>query len=344
MILVTGSSGHLGEALVRLLRSQGQEVCGLDVLPSEFTDIVGSIVDPQVCQSAIRDVTAILHTATLHKPHIATHSKQDFIDVNISGTLNLLEAAVQSKTVKAFVFTSTTSAFGDSLKSKKGEATWIDESVPSDPKNIYGVTKTAAEDLCLLFAKLYQLPCVVLRVSRFFPEDDDNENVRQEYKRDNAQALELLHRRADIFDMATAHVSAIDYCQDQLFQAQPSFDRFIITADNPFTRDDLQELAIDAPAVIQRYFPTAAAAFAKMNWKFYPRFDRVYRNDRAREKLGWVPKYSFEHVLDRIGMDQETQFWSELAQQVGKKGYHRGRPPLDDDDEGDKGPYPVDKT
>ncbi len=53
----------------------------------------------------------VVHAATLHKPHIVTHTAQEFVDTNMTGTLNLLEEAV-SAGVRVFVFTSTTSAFG----------------------------------------------------------------------------------------------------------------------------------------------------------------------------------------------------------------------------------------
>ncbi len=58
----------------------------------------------------MRGVTHVLHAATLHKPHVATHSRQEFVDTNVTGTLNLLEAAVANE-VRSFVFTSTTSTF-----------------------------------------------------------------------------------------------------------------------------------------------------------------------------------------------------------------------------------------
>ena len=58
----------------------------------------------------MRGVTAVLHAATLHKPHVASHGRQAFIDTNVTGTLNLLEAAVAQR-VQAFIFTSTTSTF-----------------------------------------------------------------------------------------------------------------------------------------------------------------------------------------------------------------------------------------
>src|ERR1700733_8986299 len=113
-ILVTGSSGHLGEALVRTLRQLDHEVVSLDIVEGAFTTCLGSITDRACVRRCISGANAVFHVATLHKPHIATHSHQDFIDVNITGTLTLLEEAVTAG-VESFVFTSTTSVFGDAL-------------------------------------------------------------------------------------------------------------------------------------------------------------------------------------------------------------------------------------
>jgi UDP-glucose 4-epimerase len=93
-ILVTGSSGHLGEALVRTLKSRGWEVIGLDILPSKYTSCVGSITDGSFVYNCLEDVETVYHTATLHKPHVGTHAMQTFIDTNKIGTLTLLEKAV----------------------------------------------------------------------------------------------------------------------------------------------------------------------------------------------------------------------------------------------------------
>ena len=146
-LLVTGSAGHLGEALMRTLPTAGQQAVGLDIKPSRFTHHVGSIVDRAFVGRCMRDVDAVLHPATLHKPHVATHARQDFVDTNITGTLNLLEEAVAAG-VRGFVFTSTTSAFGRALVPPPGApAAWITEDVVPMPRNIYGVTEVAAEDL-----------------------------------------------------------------------------------------------------------------------------------------------------------------------------------------------------
>ena len=146
-ILITGSSGHLGEALVRVLSEQEHEVVGLDIVNSPHTDIVGSIADRTTVHRCMAGVDAVVHTATLHKPHVDSHGRTDFIQTNIAGTLNLLEEAVAAN-VSRFVFTSTTSAFGRALTPADGEpAAWITEDVVPAPRNIYGVTKRAAEDL-----------------------------------------------------------------------------------------------------------------------------------------------------------------------------------------------------
>ena len=145
-VLVTGSAGHLGEALVRTLREAGHVVVGLDIKPSPFTNVVGSVSDKALVNGCMVGVEAVFHTATLHKPHVVTHSMQDLIETNVSGTMVLLEAA-KAHGVGAFVFTSTTSMFGDALRPPPGTpATWVTEDIQPIPKNIYGVTKTAAED------------------------------------------------------------------------------------------------------------------------------------------------------------------------------------------------------
>src|SRR5262249_27981042 len=110
-VLVTGSSGHLGEALVRTLKNTNHEVIGVDIVHSEFTNMVGSLVDREHGKRWIEGVDAGLPTATLHKPHLIPHGRQSFVDVNVTGTLNLLEEAA-TVGVESFVFTSTTSAFG----------------------------------------------------------------------------------------------------------------------------------------------------------------------------------------------------------------------------------------
>jgi UDP-glucose 4-epimerase len=313
-ILITGSSGHLGEALVRTLANGPHEVVSVDIAPSPFTQVVGSITDRAVVDECMRGVDSVLHAATLHKPHVATHPRQAFVDTNVTGTLNLLEAAVTNK-VRSFIFTSTTSTFGDALTPPRGQpAAWITEDVVPIPKNVYGATKTAAEDLCKLFHRNEGLPCLILRTSRFFPEDDDVPARRDAYAEANLKANEFLYRRVDVADVVSAHLAAVEKA------ATVGFGKFIITATTPFTRDDLPELGIDAPAVLRRRIPAYEAIYAAHGWKMLAALDRVYVNERARTALGWQPQYDFQRVLRNLAAGADPR--SELARAIGSKGYH----------------------
>lgn len=313
-ILVTGSAGHLGEALVRTLRSTDHTVIGLDITASPFTNVVGSIADRGVVDRVMRGVDAVLHTATLHKPHVATHPAQAFVDTNVTGTLALLEAAVTER-VRAFVFTSTTSAFGDALVPSPGEpAAWITESTTPIPKNIYGVTKTAAEDVCALFHRDHRLPCLILRTSRFFPEDDDHAQTREAYDAVNLKVNEYLYRRVDIEDAVTAHLIALERAPTI------GFGRYIISATTPFEREDVAALRIDAPRVLAMRVPSYEAEYRQRGWRMFPSLDRVYVNEHARTELNWRPRYDFAHILDRLRAGEDPR--SPLAIAVGYKGYH----------------------
>jgi nucleoside-diphosphate-sugar epimerase len=313
-LLVTGSAGHLGEALVRVLTAAGHDVVGLDVLASPQTTVVGSIADRACVRRCVAGVDGILHAATLHKPHVGSHGRQEFVDTNITGTLNLLEEAVQAG-VGSFVFTSTTSTFGRALTPAAGApASWITEDVAPVPRNVYGATKTAAEDLCELVARDHGLPIVILRTSRFFPEGDDRDDVRERYADLNLKVNELLYRRVDLEDAVDAHLLAIERA------AAIGFGRYIVSATTPFAREDAAELRADAPAVVRRLFPDYEAIYADRGWHMFESLDRVYVNERARRELGWAPRYDFRHALDRLAAGEDPR--SALALSVGAKGYH----------------------
>lgn len=323
--LVTGSAGHLGEALVRTLRERNHEVIGLDVVKSPFTTHVGSIIDRSLVKRCMAGIDTVFHTATLHKPHVGTHSRQDFIDTNISGTLNLLEEAT-AEGVTSFVFTSTTSVFGDALAPPPGApAAWVTEDVVPVPKNIYGVSKAAAEDLCQLFHRNHGLALIVLRTSRFFPEEDDNRDVRERYSDENVKANEYLFRRVDIEDAVDAHLRAAERA--------PSigFARYIVSATSLFGRDDLEDLRSNAPAVVRRHLPQYESEYARRGWTMFPAIERVYVNAKARAELDWRPKYDFRHVVTCLRKDLDPR--SPLARAVGSKGYHP--------ETFAEGPYPV---
>ena len=286
-ILVTGSAGHLGEALVRVLRDEGTTCSGSTCWRPPPPTWSGRSPTARCVRACVRGADAVLHAATLHKPHVGSHTRQDFVDTNVTGTLNLLEEAVAAGAGR-FVFTSTTSTFGRALTPPPGApAAWITEDVTPVPRNIYGATKTAAEDLCELVHRDHGLPCLILRTSRFFPEADDRDDVRASYEDANLKVNELLYRRVDLEDVVSAHLRALERAPEI------GFGRYIISATTPFTRDHLAELRADAPAVVRRLFPGYEAVYERLGWRMFPSLERVYVNARAVRELGWSPRYDF---------------------------------------------------
>ena len=187
------------------------------------------------------------------------------------------------------------------------------------------MTKTAAEDLCEFFYRSKGLPSLVLRTSRFFPEVDDDPTLRNCYEDLNLKVNEYLHRRLDLADAVEAHLLAAKRV------VELGFSRYIVSATTPFRTNHLTSLRAEAPEVVRELFPDYEEEFNRRRWKMLPSIDRVYVNQRARQELGWKPRFDFRLVLDRLRRGESA--FSELAQAVGSKGYH----PQDFVE----GPYPV---
>lgn len=302
-VLLTGSSGWLGRFLAPALQVGGHEVIGIDVGPGEHTQVIASVADTGSVKRVFSDfgVEAVIHAGALHKPDIVRQPAQAFIDVNLTGTLNLLTCSINHG-LDRFVLTSTTSLMiSQAIRAEQGTAAvWLDErSGPLEPRNIYGVTKLAAEGLCRDAFVNHGLPCVVLRTSRFFPEDDDTHSVPSG---ENLKANELLYRRATVEDMARAHVLALEKAP------QIGFDVLIISAPTPFSRGDLTDLKNNAALVVEKYFPDAAALYASRGWTLPETIGRVYDSARAEQVLSFRADADFAAVLEALKHGHELPF------------------------------------
>ena len=299
-ILLTGSSGWLGRYLAPLLRARGHEVTGLDIAPGTDTQVIGTVADRALIDRLFAEhrFEGIIHAGALHKPDIVRYPRQAFIDVNVTGTLNLLEAAVAAGASR-FVFTSTTSLMiSTAIREGHGDAAvWIDETLaPLEPRNVYGVTKLAAEQLCRLVHREHGLPVVVLRTGRFFPEDDDTHQI---LSGENMKANELLHRRLTVEDAAEAHLVALTRAPEI------GFGTFILSAPTPFAPGDVAALKADAPAVIARCFPDAAELYARRGWTLPASIDRVYDAGLAERVLGFRCATGFAEMLAALRADAQ---------------------------------------
>ena len=302
-VLLTGASGWLGRFLAPRLRRAGHAVTGLDVAPGPDADFVGSVADRALVERvfAERGIEAAIHAGALHKPDIARYPAQAFVDVNVTGTLNLLEAAAAAGNDR-FVFTSTTSLMvSEALhRGGTGKAVWMREDhAPLEPRNIYGITKLAAEHLCRLVHRERGLPVVILRTGRFFPEEDD---THRDVCGPNRKANEFLNRRLTVEDAAEAHVAALDRAPEL------GFDTFIVSAPPPFAESECDELGRDAAAVVARHFPEAAGLYARAGWRLPERIDRVYDPARAEARLGFRCRTDFAAILAALAGGRPLPF------------------------------------
>jgi UDP-glucose 4-epimerase len=288
----------------RLKRAE-HTVIGLDPVPGPHTDVVGTVADRDLVRRIIRDhrIQGIVHAGALHKPQVATHDPGQFIETNVQGTLNLLqEATAEGSTVDRFVFTSTTSLMisqeiRDAHRRGIERAFWIDEEMATlEPRNIYGVSKLSAEHLCRMVHGATGLPIVILRTSRFFPEEDDmaHEIIQSGA---NTKANEFLFRRLTVHDAASAHIVALDRAP------QIGFDTFIISALTPFSPEDCEALMEYAPLVVHRYFPRYREIYARRGWTMFDYIDRVYDSNKAMRRLGFVCRTDFGDIL--LQLDRE---------------------------------------
>jgi nucleoside-diphosphate-sugar epimerase len=269
VVVVTGSSGLVGSTVAAALEARGHDVVGVDVRPGPYTSVVGDFRTVDVAGA-----DAVVHIAALHAPHVGVRPDAEFWDVNVDATAGLL-AAAGAAGVRRLVFTSTTSVYGTALV-PDGEAVWVDESLPPQPRDVYDETKFAAEQLVAAAS----WPTVTLRIGRCFPEAD------------HVVAGHRLHRGVDVRDVAQAFVRAVE---------QPLDATVTLNVAGPlvFTRADGAELLVDAAAVAERRLPGLGRAFAERSWPLPATIDRVYDSTLARSTLGYDPRYDVWSVLSR---------------------------------------------
>lgn len=272
-VLVTGSSGRLGRAVIELLRFKKIDCVGLDLVSAKTTDLVADIRNRKEIFRIVKNASHIVHTAAIHGRHMDMNVPRiDFVETNVLGTLNLLDASVNSG-IKSFIFTSTTSIYGKSMENELS-AVWVDEGLPVIPRDIYDITKLTAENLCRDYFEKEHLNCCVLRVSRFM---DEPRNEIANYR---------LYRGLDERDGADAHWLALN-------KQFKTFEVFNISNDTPFKRTDLRNLKKNPKKVMLKYYPMSEDIYKGNKWKFPKSIDRVYSIDKAKRILKYNPKNNF---------------------------------------------------
>lgn len=171
-VLVTGADGFIGSHLTEELIKKGYEVRAfvyynsfntwgwLDTLPKQLTDKIeifqGDIRDPNGVKEAMRGVDAVFHLAALIAIPFSYHSPDTYVDTNIKGTLNVLQAARDLGTKRVLV-TSTSEVYGTA------QYVPIDEKHPYQGQSPYSATKIGADRLAESFYRSFDLPVTIVR-------------------------------------------------------------------------------------------------------------------------------------------------------------------------------------
>jgi len=253
-------------------------VTGVDRRPGALTTEQTDVRDTTRLAPLLAGIDAVVHTASLHVPDLAARSRAEFLEVNVDATRRLLQAAGDAG-VRRFVYTSTTSLYGDALLPEAGAAVWVTEDLAPRPRDIYDESKLAAEAACREAAR-QGLSCVCLRMSRCFEEAP------------RLVAIYRLYRGVDAEDVAQAHELA-------LAPATGAYEVFNVSAPTPFRREDCRRLFEDAASLVLERHPWAAEEFARRAWLLPRSIDRVYVVDKAIQGLGYRPVHDFAALFRR---------------------------------------------
>jgi len=282
-VLITGAGGTLGTALAPALAEAGHEPVLQDVRPLEtpYEWVLGDVRAAEDVLRAASGVDVIVHTAAIHGIHLRDHSPRDFYDLNLTGTLNVWQAAV-AVGARAVVFSSTMGVYKSHNAAGRGAA--LREDTPLRPGDIYGWTKLAGEELCQLFGRTCGIPSVGLRFGMFVPEPFFRYGIR------------LLYGGVDTHDV----VGSVMASMDALMSGAVIWDTFNVESVVPFAEDDAEQLALDPMPVLDQYYPGTSELLRERGVHEVAPITVYYPMDHAQEVLGFKPQCNFDRWLEEL--------------------------------------------
>lgn len=290
-MLVTGASGTLGAALLPRLAERGDAVVAIDrkqgSAPADW--VIGDIRDPAVLMEAAEGVDLIVHAAAFHGIHLSSRSRREFYELNVLGTFNVWEAAIERR-IRGIVFSSTMGVYGESRRPPRNhDVVFVDERMPLLPADIYGWTKVAGEELCRYHARASGIPSMALRYGMFVPEPFFRYGIR------------LLYGGVDEADVADTVIAALD----RLAAGFTGFEAFNVHSPLPFANADAADLRQDPIVVLDRHWPGAADLLHSRGVEALKPITEVFSVARLERVLGVRPKHDFEEWLRQL--ERRTQ-------------------------------------
>jgi len=289
-VLVTGGAGFIGSHLVAALVERGQRVRVLDNLSYGRREwlhdaaelVVGDIQDLETCRRACADCNAVFHLAAMSRSAASLDNIDICTSANITGTQNVLFAAKDAGVGKV-IYSGSSTYYGNRPAPHQ-------EDMPGDFLNFYGLSKYVGEEYCLMFDRLYGVPCVVLRYFNVYgprqPEEGVYALVLGIFLRRAADGKPLVihgtgEQRRDFIhvrDVAAANLAA--------FESPIHGVRLNIGSGTSVSVKELADMVSDCQEFEPRRRGDAEVTLADIS--------------RARELLGWTPKISFRQGIEEL--------------------------------------------
>lgn len=291
-IIVTGAAGFLGTHLCRSLHQAGHQLKLLDLKPNpEFDTIIADVRDKEAMEEHIADADVVFHLAALIEAGESVKNPQAFVDSNITGSLNVLEA-MRKNGIKTLAFSSTAAVYGEP------QIVPITEDSRTLPINPYGVTKLALEGLLSSYVSSYGMTGIALRYFNLYGPEEHHQPETHAIPRflsqiHNNEEVTVWgsgeHQRDYIYiqDIVDAHLAALD-----LAIAQPGkYHYFNLSTENPTK-------VIEVIHLIEKIMGKTA------NIKHFPERAGdplvLYADaTKARQILNWSAKVPIEQGLEK---------------------------------------------
>ena len=317
-VLVTGAGGFIGSHLCEALFEQGYEVKAFvrynsqnswgwleySPLKNEIEVVTGDIRDFDSVQKAVKNTELVFHLAALISIPFSYVNQQAFVDVNVKGTLNILQASLSSG-VGRIIQTSTSEVYGTA------QYVPISENHQTNPQSPYAATKAGADYLALSFSKSFNLPVLVLRpFNTYGPRQSARAVIptiiTQILSGKKLINLGSIHPTRDLTyvnDIVEGFISGIGETSEkaigQVINLGSNFEISVEDLANLVAR--LIGITVEIQSQDRRKRPDKSEV------------ERLWAdNTKAKELLNWSPKYSLEEGL------RETIGWFEKHIQLYK--------------------------
>ena len=278
-ILITGAAGTLGTVAIPRLVKRGHDVVGLDMRrgSADCAWTIADVRDAEAVSTATERADVVVHAAAFHGIHLLEHSRREFYELNVTGTFNVWEAAVEHG-VRGVLFSSTMGVYGDTRRpAGDHDVAFLDEELPLLPGDVYGWTKLVGEELCRFHARANGVASIALRFGMFVPEPFFRYGIR------------LLYGGVHEEDVADAVVAAVD----RLGGGGSRFEAVNVESPLPFASDDAASLRADLVGVLDRHWPGASDLLRSRGVSRLQPVTEVFPVGRLQEGLGIQPCHDF---------------------------------------------------